>query len=207
MGKARFHLLAFVVVAIWGMTFVSTKMLLAAGLLPAQIFLLRFIVAYLGIWLLCISGSPESVRIFSGSVRDDLLAFAAALCWGLYSTFMGQMTRKYGTLFSTRKVFFCGLLTIIPFVIGRPLDFSVFARPQVWMNLLFLSVLASLACFVLWNKVIAGLGNITATNYVYLNPFFTLLAAVLFLGESLTLQSAIGCAAIVLGVIIGGIKK
>lgn len=304
MGKARFHLLAFVVVAIWGMTFVSTKMLLAAGLLPAQIFLLRFIVAYLGIWLLCISGSPESSRFFSGSVRDellmvllgvsggsayfltentalactqacnvsfivcsaplltallsiavkkclkgeladgvedvkgrwpllvgtllalcgmaavifdgnsleisvrgDLLAFAAALCWGLYSTFMGQMTRKYGALFSTRKVFFYGLLTIIPFVVGRPLDFSVFAQPQVWMNLLFLSLLASLACFVLWNKVIAGLGNITATNYVYLNPFFTLLAAVLFLGESLTLQSAIGCAAIVLGVIIGGIKK
>ena len=115
---------------------------------------------------------------------------------------MGQMTRKYGAMFATRKVFFYGLVTIIPFVIGKGCPISVFAQPVVWGNLLFLSVLASLACFVLWNKVMAHLGNVTSTNYVYLNPFFTLVSAVLILGESLTLQSALGCAAIVSGVIL-----
>ena len=38
--------MAFVTVAIWGSTFVFTKMLLLNGLSPAQIFTLRFIVAY-----------------------------------------------------------------------------------------------------------------------------------------------------------------
>lgn len=46
MERLKYHLVAFVVVAIWGSTFVFTKMLLLAGLSPAQIFTLRFIIAY-----------------------------------------------------------------------------------------------------------------------------------------------------------------
>ena len=37
-----YHLLAFVIVAIWGSTFVFTKLLLQASLSPAHIFTLRF---------------------------------------------------------------------------------------------------------------------------------------------------------------------
>ena len=50
-----FHLLAFLTMSIWGSTFVSTKMLLANGLTPAAIFLLRFSMAYIGlslVWLI-----------------------------------------------------------------------------------------------------------------------------------------------------------
>lgn len=301
-GRLGWHLLAFLVVAFWGVTFISTKVLINAGLHPAQIFAIRFIIAYAGIWLLCLR-SKNARKLFAGSVRDelllvllgisggsiyflaentalactqacnvsfivcsaplitailtifakrtlkgeladgledvsgrwplivgtilalggmaavifdgnavqfspkgDLLALGAAICWGLYSIFMSQMTIKHGSLFATRKVFFYGLVTIIPFLIGEEYDFSVLKQPLVWGNLAFLSLVASLACFVLWNKAMAGLGNVTSTNYVYLNPFFTLVAAVVFLGESLTLQSAIGCAAIIGGVIVGGLR-
>ena len=41
-----YHLLAFLVVAIWGSTFVVTKLLLLAGFSPAQIFTLRFIMPH-----------------------------------------------------------------------------------------------------------------------------------------------------------------
>ena len=291
--------------ALWGVTFISTKVLINAGLEPAQIFAIRFTVAYLGIWLLCLRGT-RALRLrglWAGSVRDelifvllgitggsmyflaentalactqacnvsfivcsaplitalltifarrvfrgdlaegledvggrwqlfagtalalcgiaavtfdgaalqfsakgDLLALAAALCWGFYSILMGQMTVRYGTLFATRKVFFWGLVTIIPWLGGSWPPLQTFARPEVWGNLLFLSLAASLACFVLWNKVLSRIGNVTATNYVYLNPLFTLVAATVFLGETLTLQSALGCAAILGGVIIGGLK-
>ena len=40
------HLVAFFTVAIWGTTFVSTKVLLLHGLTPAWIFTLRFAMAY-----------------------------------------------------------------------------------------------------------------------------------------------------------------
>lgn len=287
--------------AIWGITFISTKVLIQEGLLPAQIFAIRFIIAYIGIWFICLKNpgsrrivsenlNDEIVMIFLGitggsiyfltensalactqacnvsfivcsaplittlltlavkkiikgdivdsledvsgkwtlalgsilaiggmalvlfdgnavqfSMKGDLLALGAALCWGLYSVFIGQMTVKYGTFFTTRKVFFYGLITIIPFISGTSLDYSTFTDVKVWGNLLFLSLAASLLCFVVWNKVIPHLGNVTATNYVYLNPFFTLVAAIALLGESMTIQSGVGSAAILLGVIIGGI--
>ena len=201
-NKFAYHLLALAVVAVWGVTFVCTKTLIGAGMDPAGIFAVRFTLAYVGIWVLCLTGK-EKVRIFSDSLKDelmflflgvtggsfyfltentalayaqasnvaflvcvapvftaiftligrrfpegrfvdgledvkvgfplvggtvlalvgmamvlfdgsslelslkgDLLSIGAALCWALYSMFMGQMTKDYGALMATRKVFF-----------------------------------------------------------------------------------------------------
>ena len=297
----RYHLLALATIAVWGVTFVNTKVLIGAGMQPAAIFACRFVLAYAGLWVymlatgkapriwngwkdegvflllgvtggslyfltentaLCytqacntsflVSSAPlftalftllyarfgksrfarslEKVRlgwplvigtllaltgmalmVFEGqkiqlSARGDLLAIGAALCWAVYSLFMGQMTREYGALLATRKVFFYGLLTILPFLGGCRDSFApaVLLQSSVWMNLLFLGVVASLLCFLVWNVVIDRLGNVTSTNYVYLNPAFTLLTAIVFLGESLTLLAAVGAVAIILGVICAG---
>ena len=48
------------------------------------------------------------------------------------------------------------------------------------------------------------LGNVTSTNYVYLNPVFTLIFASAFLGETMTARGAIGSLAILAGVILAG---
>ena len=147
----------------------------------------------------------EGTRIHL-SAKGDLLAIGAAVCWAVYSLFMGQMTREYGTLTATRKVFFYGLLTILPFLGGCRESFapSVLGQTAVWTNLLFLGIVASLLCFLIWNLVIDKLGNVTSTNYVYLNPIFTLLSAMAFLGERMTPMAGLGSLAILLGVIWAG---
>ena len=95
-SNLKYHLVAFVVVAIWGSTFVFTKMLLQAGLSPAQIFTLRFLIAYillLGYSLLRqrVSVSPPKLggvrgglnkRWFCHSWRDELLMVALGLTGG-----------------------------------------------------------------------------------------------------------------------------
>ena len=297
----KYHLLALAVVAVWGVTFVSTKVLIGAGMHPVAIFFVRFVLAYAGIWVyislsgektklwygwkeelvffvLGVSGGSfyfltentalaytqacnvsflvcsaplftalftliykrlgkgrfadglENIRlgwpllggtvlalsgmalvVFDGaklhlSMWGDLLAIGAALCWAVYSLFMGQMTREYGTVTATRKVFFYGLLSILPFLGGVRDSFSaaILGQTPVWGNLLFLGLVASLVCFLLWNLVMDKLGNVTSTNYVYLNPVFTLLTAMALLGERMTLIAALGCAAILAGVIWAG---
>ena len=50
------------------------------------------------------------------------------------------------------------------------------------------------------------LGSFTTTNYVYLNPFFTLVSSMIILGERMTVMSAVGSLAIILGVILAGKK-
>ena len=61
-----YHLIAFLTVAIWGTTFVSTKVLMLNGLSPAQIFTLRFSIAY----ILMLAFNHR--RFFADSWQDEL---------------------------------------------------------------------------------------------------------------------------------------
>ena len=70
-GTALFHLLALAVIAVWGVTFVSTKIRIGEGLTPSAIFAIRFIMAYIGILVLSLLGGKG--RLFSDSVGDELV--------------------------------------------------------------------------------------------------------------------------------------
>ena len=56
---------------VWGSTFVFTKVLLLGGLTAAQIFLLRFIIAYvlLFVWSAVID---KDFRFFAATLKDEL---------------------------------------------------------------------------------------------------------------------------------------
>ena len=286
MNRLFYHLVAFLVVAIWGVTFVYTKLLLIAGLTAAQIFVLRFVVAYL--LLLAYSLTRKQFRLFSSVWQDELLmvalgitggslyfltensamiyttttntslivclcpliaallialffrsmrlhglqivgmvmaaigviivvlngrfvlrlsplgdalAFGACLCWALYSLLMIPASQRYDTTFITRKVFFYGLVSMIPYFLIYP-DLpspSVVLRPDVLANLLFLGCVASMLCFLAWNWVIKKLDAVIATNYVYFNPVTTVLFAWLILSERITIYFLIGTLLILTG--------
>lgn len=285
-----YHLVAFITVAIWGTTFVSTKVLMLNGLSPAQIFTLRFSIAYVLMlcfnhrrlfcdsWmdevkmaLLGITGGSlyflseneamnfttttntslivcscplfatllvrlvyrDSNRIngiqllgsmlaFVGMVIvvlngrfvlhlspvGDALAFTACMCWAIYSLLMKAVSGDYSAAFITRKVFFYGVLTILPyyfFIPGLP-SLEVFTRPQVIGNLLFLGCLASMICFLTWNWCISKLGAVKATNWVYFNPITTMIFASWVLGEKITPYFLMGAACILLGMYIADKK-
>lgn len=282
-----YHLIAILVVAIWGLTFISTKVLIGHGLSPQEIFLLRFLIAYLGIWfisprklfadnwkdegwlllggitggslyfftentaleitlatnvafIVCtapllttilslviykkekatrglIGGSllaliGVAVVVYNGrfvlkiSPLGDFLTLLAALSWAFYSLIMKKMANRYRTTFITRKIFFYGVLTILPAFLLHPWQFSLsrLLQPSVLFNLLFLGVLASLLCFVVWNIVLKQLGTVRASNYIYLNPLFTLIGSAVFLGEQLTVIALIGAVLILGGVYLAG---
>lgn len=299
----KYHLIAFVTVAIWGSTFVFTKLLLQNGLSPAQIFTLRFLIAYLllegyeglfrrqdrhwlaNTWrdellmlLLGVTGgslyfltenealnytattnvslivcscplvAALLIGIFYKSQRmrwvqvtgtlmaacgvavvvlnghfvlrlspvGDALALVANLCWAVYSLLMIPANKRYGPLFITRKVFFYGLLTMIPYYMlrtsempvsmGGEFDLSILLRPQVIVNLLFLGVVASCICFLVWTWIMDKLGAVIATNYVYVNPLSTIVVASIVLNERITVYFLGGALLIVGGMFIADRK-
>ena len=272
-----YHLIAFIVIVIWGSTFVFTKLLLLEGLTPAQIFTLRFIIAYVlllafsllrpGHRWLCSGKRDELLMVALGvtggslyflaenealnyttttntslivcscplfttllavlfykgerltsttllgmllavcglvlvvmnghfvlhlSPIGDTLAFVACLCWAAYSVLIIAANKRYDAVFITRKVFFYGLLTMIPYYLIRPeeLSFSsIFPLPSSispLLNLLYLGVVASMLCFLVWTWVMNKLGAVIATNWVYLNPVSTIFFAWWLLSEPIT---------------------
>ncbi len=289
----KYHIVAFLTVAVWGTTFVWTKLLIINGLSPAQIFTLRFIIAYVLLtgfsmwrgrhkWLsdnwrdeltmvaLGLTGGSmyfltenESLRfttatntslivcscplfamliiaLFYKSERfskrqalgslvalagmaavvlnghfvlhlsplGDTLAFSACLCWALYTLLMKPVMGRYPAMFITRKVFFYGILTILPYYIFVPdmPSWDVLVKPEVAVNLLFLGSVASMLCYLTWSWCMKGLGAVVCTNWVYVNPITTIIAAWLILGEQITVYFLIGSALIIAGMYLSSKK-
>lgn len=288
--KILYHLIAVVVALTWGCTFVNSKILILHGMSPEEIFTVRFIIAYLCIWIF----TPR--RLFADNLRDearmallgitggslyfvaentaigisyvnnvsfivctaplattllaiaifrdvhatwkiiaasvlavlgvgmvifnghfvlhlnplgDALALCACLCWAVYSLLLRGVSKRYGAVFITRKVFFYGLLTMLPFFAVKPWTFPLakFTDTAVWGNLLFLGLVASYICFLLWSWVTKKIGALKTTNYVYLNPISTVVVSAIFLDEPMKPMSFIGSLLILAGVFVANRQK
>jgi drug/metabolite transporter (DMT)-like permease len=136
------------------------------------------------------------------SPRGDLLALVAALCWAVYSILIRSVSRRYSAVFITRKVFAYGLLTILPVFAWHPWQFplSGLLQTSVWTNLLFLSLVASFACFILWSWAVKEIGALSSSNYIYLNPIATCVASAIILSEPITPIALLGLVLIIAGV-------
>lgn len=279
----RFHCMAIITVIIWGTTFVSTKILIQNGLDPTEIFLYRFILAYLCIWciaprtlwaetkkdellfaasglsggslyfiaentalgitlasnvsliictapilttllsLLFFKDKKVNSNVFSGSFIalagvalvvfngsfilkinpiGDFLTLIAALMWAFYCLILQQLDQRYSTLFITRKVFFYGIVTLIPIFIIHPipLNYTLISEPVILINLLFLGIVASMICYISWNVAMKHLGALRTANYIYIVPLVTLLTSAIVLNEPITAITLIGSLLILLGV-------
>ncbi len=282
-SNIQYHLGAILTMIAWGVSFVSTKVLLDNGLQPTEVYVYRTLLAY--IIILAINHS----QFFSNSLRDELLFFVCGLCggslyyiaentaleytlvsnvslivtlapllttlfvgaiyknerpgrnvligsliaffgvgcvifnssfelnvkplgdllalgaamsWAVYSLVLRKLSALYGVMFISRKTFFYGMLTAIPFLMGQPshTDLAVFLQTDVILNFIFLGVFCSMLAFVIWAWVNKGLGAITASNYLYFQPLVTLIASALLLSEVVSVVGYVGCALILVGV-------
>ena len=136
------------------------------------------------------------------SPLGDILAFAACLMWTFYSLILKAVDR-YDAMFVCRKVFFYGLLTIIPYLLifdnCSQSALQTIHDSTVIPNLLFLGLVASTLCFLLWTVCVKRIGTIETTNYVYVNPMSTACLAYIVLGERITLGFALGACMIMAG--------
>lgn len=136
----------------------------------------------------------------------DFLSLAAAFSWAVYSLILRRLDANYDVWFISRKTFFYGLLTSLPFMLFETDSASiidVIGRPAVYGNLLFLGVGASTIAYVLWAQSVKSLGAITANNYMYLQSVITLIVSALVLGERITVMGVTGIVLIVGGLWVG----
>jgi len=156
------------------------------------------LLALLGVALVVFNGN----FILKTNPIGDLLSISAALLWAIYTILMKRLDTRYPVVFITRKVFFYGLLSILPwlcFSADRP-QLSIVLQPVVVSNLLFLGLLASMLCYVLWNRTLKVLGTVRTSNYIYFNPVVTLITSALVLHEKITPIALIGALLILLGI-------
>lgn len=281
------HLGALITVALWGASFVNTKVLLDNHLTPAQIYIIRFAIAYLiivcinhkrflsyrwidellfavggmcagsiyflaentaleytlttnvalltstsplftamlagllykserlskGAWLgSCVAFLGVACVIFNSSFNvnikplGDLLSLGASISWAIYSLILRRLNAEYDGWYITRKTFFYGLVTALPFLWfekSSPDFWHIIVKPEVVLNVLFLSILCSLVGYVMWARIVKKVGAVKANNYIYLQPVFTLIVSALYINERVTLVGYIGIVLILGGLWLG----
>lgn len=137
----------------------------------------------------------------------DALALVAAFAWAVYSIVIRRFDGRYTTWFVTRKVFFYGIVTMIPCIaigLGDGIHIDKLTVPVVAGNVLFLSVVASMLCFYSWNLVLEKLGTVYASNYMYTQPLMSLLCSAVVLDEPITGIALLGTVFILIGIYIAG---
>ena len=82
---------AIFVVAVWGETFISSKVLLNAGLSPADIFFYRFFLAYIFLWAF------SHKRLLAASFKDEFLTFILGIFGGSLYFLAENSALKYST--------------------------------------------------------------------------------------------------------------
>lgn len=280
-----YHIGALVAVTAWGIAFINTKVLLQYGLGAVEIYVYRFIIAYLCVLIVCprplfantwsdelkfllvgicgsslyfiaentamkytlvtnvsliVTTSPILTALLVGAMYrserpsrgfmtgsfiaflgvacvifnssfvvkvnplGDMLALLAALCFAVYSILLRPLNATYSVWFITRKTFFYGVLTALPFILVEPslAPLSVIFTPVVLGNLCFLAVVCSVVAFGFWAVSIKKIGVIKSGNYLYVSPIVTLVASALYLGEQVSVVGYIGCTMIMLGVVL-----
>lgn len=279
-----YHVGALIAVSAWGASFISTKVLLQHGLGAVEIYIYRFVLAYLLTFIICpkplfcrslrhellfmlcgvcggsvyfiaentavmytlvsnvsliVTTAPlftallvsvlyKSERvgrgviigsfialagvgcvIFNSSVvvqvnpLGDMLALLAAICWAVYSVALRPLSAVYSAWFISRKTFFYGVLTALPFLAidDGSAPISVLLNPEVAANLLFLGLFASMVAYLLWGQAVRHLGAVKSGNYLYVSPVVTLVLCALLLHEHVSAVGYIGCGLILFGLI------
>lgn len=156
------------------------------------------IIALIGVGLVVFSGSV----LLQINPLGDFLSIMAALMWAVYCLILKPLGKKYPTAFITRKVFLYSVISLLVYFLFDPLQvkIEVLFHPIVTLNLLFLGIVASMLCFIAWNAAVKVLGPSRTANYIYVQPFSTLVLSSIILSEIITLASMIGALCIIGGV-------
>ena len=164
------------------------------------------VIAIAGVVLVVLNGA----LVLKLSPVGDLLAFLAAASWACYSVLIKRLSGRVDSTLLARRVILYGAVTSVPLLAARgelSIDFTPLAQPKPLFCILFLAVLGSAVCFAVWNVVIDRLGVVHANNYIYLQPFITIVASHFLLGEPMSWTAIVGALLIIGGVIISGRQK
>lgn len=162
-------------------------------------FYIGLVLAFIGIALISFNGARLKLN-----PKGDFLALLGALAWAVYSVFIKTIEKEdYNVTFVTRRIFFWGIVTMLPIaIIGGFHPSPEKLDAKAIFNLLYLGIGASAICFVTWNYAMKIVGAVKTSVYIYLTPVVTIITSIIVLNERLTIISATGTALTLLGLIL-----
>jgi len=153
----------------------------------------------LGLWMI-LSRDGSVFSLLTLSLKGDLLILLGDLFWAVYTVFSKPLLRKMSPLRLATLTLAAGTLFYLPLTMKDVLALPLcLLSPASWAALLYSSVFAIAASYVIWYSSVRRIGNARTGIFTNLAPVFTVLFARVFLSESITARQLSGAIIIFLG--------
>jgi drug/metabolite transporter (DMT)-like permease len=144
-----------------------------------------------------IGGSSEARNEMLGNI----LVILSVICWAVY-TIISKNMQAYDPIYLAAYATWIGTAFLIPAVIIEYYNnpFIPSLSTNGWMAILYLGVLSSAVCYVLYNQVMKILSAVQVGSFMNLDPVVGAIIAVVLLGERITAWQIGGAMLVLVGV-------
>ena len=150
----------------------------------------------------------ESGQHATDYLLGDLLIVINAISYSVYFILVKPLMRQYSTLHVIRWIFTIGFVMLLPFGWQQTaaIEWNTFRWPQ-WTALLYVSVCGTFLAYYFNAFGIQKLGASVTGAYIYTQPVFAVVIAILFLNEEMTWQKILSAVFIFAGVYLVNLKR
>ncbi|WP_425914469.1 DMT family transporter [Pseudomonas sp. GWSMS-1] len=165
----------------------------------SRITLAGFLIALVGAVWLSLAGSADEHA--SNPVLGNFYELLAMLCAAGYTLLLKHLSGRYSPFLLTAMVAFVGTLFFLPMaLLSAPLPTAVSLMGLG--AIVYLGIVVTVGAYGLYNFGVSRLPASQASGFTNLIPVFTLLFAILLLGESLNALQMLAAALVFAGVLL-----
>ena len=157
------------------------------------------VLGFAGALILTIYG--KSTRTGDNVLLGNTMVFINAVSFSIYFIIIKKLTTKYHPFTFIKWLFLFGTFFVLPFGYNElvAVNWSSFT-PYIWFSILFVVVCATFATYLLNPLALRKLSATTVSTFVYIQPVFAGIFAILMGSDSLNTVKVLAAALIFLGV-------
>ncbi len=149
----------------------------------------------------------HDMRAGAGSMRGNVLAIAAMLCWALYSVGTKPLLQRRSPLVITGYAMAFGAVMYLPVAWPTLLHLSWRTIGWAsWAGLLWSAAFSFCLAYLIWYTAIQRIGTTHTSMYSNVTPIVAMLIAAVWLGEPVTATKIVGAVAVLAGVAVTKIE-
>lgn len=165
-------------------------------------------IAFVGFLIVLFLGTG-STRFSADNLLGVLILMGSPVGWALYTVLAKPLAGRYEPRVIAGVTTVLGGLMFLPLFALAPGTLQAMTELDAigWVAVLTMSVLAIFVGYILWNRGLRVLDATQVAVYMYMSPFFGLLMAWLFLGETISAWLLLGGVTIIAGVVVTNSRR
>ncbi|MBU2572908.1 MAG: DMT family transporter [Elusimicrobia bacterium] len=170
--------------------------------------IIAFMLGAVGALLVVFSNAAGTAAAPAPAIKADLIFLTSCLAWTGYVI----LTKKWLTFWPQTKVTAVTMIVamftmlVVWSLSGKAGELAAISA-KGWVCAGYLGVLSSALAYTFWNNSVETLGPVTSSYFIYIQPFFTVLSAYLFIGEPPAAGAFAGGLLIMAGVYFVNLNK